>query len=164
MLKKPNRTKANRTRLKKVHIHHGKIEAPALQMLPKPGTSIKIDDPNSPYWKREAMAKWGEYIHKKYETCIVENINCFGCLQAHHLIGRKDTVLRNHPENGVLLCDHHHNQSTVLSAHKGPKGFTSFLAHYYPEIANFIIENQHMTGKPNFRADYERLCKLEAKL
>jgi len=146
------------TRMKVAHIHEGAGEK-YKPKFPKPGKSIKIDDPNSTTWKRKAISKWYEYMHLFKRYCLI-NENCEGELEAHHLIRKANELTRNDPLNGVMVCSKHHRLDPKLSAHKGPKGFAKFLNDNYPDKSEYIIANQYNTGKPNFKSDYEHLVEL----
>ena len=119
----------------------------------------KKDNPNSSYWKKKAMAAWGILMHAKYDTCLVGR-DCKGNLEAHHLISRSKVLTRNDINNGVLLCSLHHKFSNELSPHTAPVQFTEFLRENYPEKIEYVRENTHRTGKPNYQADCEHLTKL----
>lgn len=159
MQKRNPERRITRTRLKKVYFHKGKKLSEYKPKFPKPGKSIKIDDPNSPTWKRKARALWYRYIHKKFPTCLVD-LDCEGEIEAHHFIGIGNVLFAFHPENGAGLCRRHHRESKECSPHAGPEGFSEFLLENFPDVSAFIIENQHATGKADFRADCHRLEKL----
>jgi len=149
-------------RMKTVNIHEGAKDYKP--KFPKPGKKIKIDDPNSANWERKANHAWWQYINKTQNGCQVGGPDCKGPSATHHLIRKAVKIFKFHPENGLVLCLHHHTDSRECSPHAGPVGFTEFLQENLPDKAYWIIENQHKTGKPNFKADYQKLNKLLEEL
>jgi len=125
---------------------------------------VKKDNPNSGYWKKKADAKWGEYQHKFNRSCIISEVakdySCRGPLNQHHLVGRGNVYLRHNILNCAALCAFHHTFSNTLSPHGGPIGFTKFLQEHYPDKYKWVIENQHKTGKPDYRQAYLDLKEL----
>ena len=119
----------------------------------------KKDNPNSSYWKKKADKAWGAYHHHFHRYCIVNNESCAGPINQHHLITRGNVVLRHHIDNGVALCVYHHLYSPTCSAHMGPIGFSAFLQEQYPEKYEWVLKNQHKTGKPNYKESYEILTE-----
>jgi len=155
--------KIDKTRLKKSYSHEG--ATPGYKpKFPKPGKSLKIDDPNSPTWRRKAGGSWGQYIHATQTECMVNDETCQGELEAHHFVGKRNVLVCFDPDNGGILCRCHHKESKECSPHMGPLGFAELLQESYPDVAYYIIQNQHRTGKPDFRADYHRLKKLLQEL
>jgi len=138
--------------------------------LPKPGKrkkgtksksllQKKKDNPNSKYWKTKAMTMWGKFQHQTKRACIV--CGRYGIkLDAHHIIGRANVLFRNHPDNCAMLCVTHHLYDTLVSAHMAPLGFIKHLEKEFPDMIRFIEENQHKTGKPNYRDECELLKEM----
>ena len=125
---------------------------------------VKKDNPNSNYWKKKADKAWGAFQHHHFRHCIVGSIEpgtCSGPLNQHHLISRGNVFLRHEIENCASLCVWHHLYSTTCSPHGGPLGFASFLRDNYPVKHQWAIDNQHKTGKPNYRDSYETLTEWE---
>jgi len=120
----------------------------------------KLNNPNSPYWKKKASLKWGEHLHYFKRKCLVDDFDCMGNLEGHHLITKANVLTRNDPDNGVMLCTNHHRGSTSCSPHAGPEGFNKFLEDNYPDKAAYILKNKFKTGKPNFKEDYIHLTEL----
>lgn len=121
----------------------------------------KKDNPNSKYWKDKAMKMWGKFQHHTKRACIIcGRTRDETKLDAHHLIGRANVLFRNHPDNCAMLCVPHHKYDTVISAHMGQLGFIKHLKENYPDMIRFIEENQHKTGKPNYKEEYELLKEL----
>ena len=129
----------------------------------KSGLQKRKDNVNSLYWKRKAMAVWSAIMHTKFDTCLV-GVGCQGRLEAHHLLSRAKVMTRNDINNGVLLCSLHHKFSTEISPHTAPIQFTEFLRENYPDKIEYVMENMHKTGKPNYLADYEKLTEIMEKL
>ena len=120
---------------------------------------VKKDNPNSKYHKTKADKAWGQFQHHFFRTCIVDNERCKGPLNAHHLISRGNVYLRHETANCAMLCAYHHNFDTTCSPHAGPIGFTAFLKENYPHKYEWVIENQHKTGKPDYRQAYQDLTE-----
>jgi len=120
---------------------------------------IKRDNPNSKLWKNKADKAWGAYQHHFKRECLVCG-NSHSKLDAHHLIGRARTMTRHDPLNGVILCSYHHTHSVECSPHAGPIGFSEFLRENYPEKIDYVLKNQHLTGKSDYRESYELLKEL----
>jgi hypothetical protein len=88
----------------------------------------RIDNPNSSYWRSKADLAWGKMIHAAFgEKCAVNNSECKGKVEAHHLCGR-NPVVRHNPDLGILLCTIHHKFSQTCSPHGGPAGFFVWLS------------------------------------
>lgn len=115
----------------------------------------KKDKVNSKYWRNKADEYWKEYIHKRGE-CAVNNKDCKGNLEAHHLISRSQAVTRHKPVNGILLCSNHHKFSVKCSPHKGPVGFSIWLKENKPARYNFVETNRYLTGE---KVDYKAACE-----
>jgi hypothetical protein len=137
--------------------------------FPKPGkkkkgvkaTSLlqkKKDNSNSLYWKKKAMAKWGEVVHHLYRVCAVDNGHCKGRLEAHHLLSRSRVLTRNDPDNAIVLCSYHHKFSTKLSPHGAPIQFTQFLQKNYPHMIDYVNQHKNDMGAHDYKRDYEELC------
>lgn len=124
---------------------------------------VRKDNPNSGYHKKRADKAWGEYQHHFRRICLVNiagvESSCNGPLNAHHLISRGNVFLRHEINNCAMLCAYHHNFSTTCSPHAGPIGFSEFLKEHYPHKYEWVIENQHKTGKPNYELAYETLTQ-----
>jgi hypothetical protein len=136
-----------------------------MMQFPKPGkrkkgTKVKsllqrrIDKPNSAYWKKKADAMWGKLAHHLYRACIVDNDDCKGPLNAHHLVSRSNVMLRHRIENCTMLCSLHHNFSITCSPHAGPIGFFRFLENQFPHKLQWVYEHQYNTGKQDYRESY----------
>jgi len=115
---------------------------------------------NSDYWLKKADDEWKRIIHNKYGECLINNEDCEGSLEAHHLISRRKGITRHDPANGVLLCSNHHKWSVTCSPHGGPIGFSDFLKGNFPDKYHYVLTNQWTNGKHNYREAYERLCQL----
>jgi len=120
----------------------------------------KKDNSGSKYWKNKAMKQWGAVMHHRFRYCLVNNEDCSGNLEAHHLISRAKVMTRNNIDNGVMLCSNHHKWSPLLSPHMAPVQFTEFLRENYPHKIEWVMKHRNDTGKPNYETDYEYLCEL----
>ena len=126
---------------------------------------VRKDNSNSKYWKNKADTAWGTYQHQFVRRCIVGDAKtpwmsgCNGPNNAHHLVSRGNVFLRHETENCAMLCAYHHNFSITCSPHAGPIGFSEFLKEHYPHKYEWVIENQHKTGKPNYELAYETLTQ-----
>jgi len=125
--------------------------------------SEKRADPTSDLWLNKADKQWREYLHKKFNGCIVCG-QSWGKLDCHHIIGSAKHLTRHHPLNGVLLCVHHHKWNEKLSAHANPKEFKKFLSEKYPENYNFFMTKRFIRGIVDFEQAYHRLVDLTDKL
>ncbi len=119
----------------------------------------KKDDPKSKYWKTKADELWGSVIHEIYQRCAVNNEDCAGPVEAHHLITRGNVCTRHNVENGIGLCSSHHKWSPKLSAHMAPLAFTEWLQEHKPDTWEWCSQNKHKTGKPNYRQAYDILVE-----
>jgi hypothetical protein len=120
----------------------------------------KKDNSNSLYWRNKADKEWGKLIHLLYYGCAVDNGECKGKLEAHHLISRSRIITRHDPNNGILLCSHHHRFSKFISPHGAPMAFSEWLMASDPDRWAWLSANKYATGKYNHKESYERLIKL----
>jgi SAM-dependent methyltransferase len=118
------------------------------------------DNPNSAYWKHQADAAWGAYVHAQYNRCAV-NQDCSGHLEAHHLISRAIRATRHTPENGILLCALHHKWSPHLSPHGAPLQFAEWLRVNLPDKWDWVQRHKidWKTIKAHYTQAYERLSE-----
>jgi hypothetical protein len=125
----------------------------------KPKTSLqkRKDNPGSKYWRNKADDLWSTVIHAKYDRCAVDNADCSARLEAHHLIGRRNTLTRHSIENGILLCSQHHKHSQYISAHGAPMAFFEWHMTALPDQSKWCSDNKYKTGKPDYKAAYEHL-------
>jgi len=87
-----------------------------------------------------SASAWGQEIHAA-GCCAVNNRDCSGPLEAHHLIGRGHKAFKDDPRNGLLLCWAHHHGSK-LSPHGAPKAFREWLKINRPEQHTWVQENK----------------------
>ena len=122
-------------------------------------------DPRSSYWKKKADRLWGLVIHAGNDRCAVNNGECAGNLEAHHLISRANVTLRHKRVNGILLCSLHHKFSKHLSPHGAPLAFAEWMMMERPEQWQWASENKYRADiKPDYEAAYNDLmewCRLE---
>jgi len=154
------------TKLKKFMTSTEKMES--LQKKPKKKLKkdrsklqVKKDNPNSKYHKTKADKAWGAYQHHFYRTCLINDETCSGPLNAHHLVTRGNVFLRHETANCAMLCAFHHMFSPTCSPHAGPIGFTAFLRENYPDKYEWVIANQHKTGKPCYEKSFILLTELK---
>ena len=83
---------------------------------------------------------WGQEIHAA-GCCAVNDRDCCGPLEAHHLISRGRKAFKDDPRNGLLLCWAHHHGSK-LSPHGSPKAFREWMTKNRPEQAAWVEENR----------------------
>tara|TARA_R110002126_G_scaffold110987_3_gene248762 strand:- start:907 stop:1305 length:399 start_codon:yes stop_codon:yes gene_type:complete len=114
---------------------------------------------SSKLWRTKADKAWGQIIHQD-ETCLISDQYCAGKLEAHHLISRAKVFTRHELINGVLLCSFHHKYSRECSPHMGPIGFADYLQHNEPAQYQWVLDNKWKTGKPDYKAAYERLMEV----
>ena len=89
------------------------------------------------------MTTWGESVHAA-GRCAVDNEDCQGPLEAHHLIPRSHKLFRDDSQNGLSLCWQHHHGSR-LSPHGAPAAFREWLKTHLPDKYNFMQENKWHT-------------------
>jgi len=121
------------------------------------------DNPRSGYWKKKADAAWGEYMHKRFDSCAIcrKKTN----LEAHHLISRSNVLTRHLPINGIILCSNHHKFDVQISAHKGPIGFSNWMIDNRKEQVDFVTQNRFKTGeKAHYEASFIYLTELIEEL
>ena len=118
-------------------------------------------DHNSKYWRKKADDLWGEII-RSVNVCLVNDENCAGPFNAHHLIGRSRMVTRHNLKNGVCLCTHHHtfNNRQSMSIHGTPRKFWDWLAANHPKRAAWIELNKYTEGVYSHKKAYEKLNKI----
>lgn len=116
------------------------------------------DNPRSTYWKRKADALWGKVIHAIYQGCAVNDADCSGKPEAHHLISRSVGSTRHDLRNGIVLCTLHHKYSKSCSPHMGPVGFCAWLQFNENAKWRFVMAHRWSTEKPNYKEAYEYLC------
>ena len=114
-------------------------------------------NPRSTYWRNKADLAIGEWAHNAYDKCAVDNDDCCGKLEAHHLISRSIGITRHRKENIIMLCSLHHKYSNELSPHKGPIGFAQWLRKNREEQFNWVLDNKWVGGKPDYKKAYEEL-------
>lgn len=114
------------------------------------------DNPLSNLWKHKADAAWGQWVHSNYDRCAVNNKDCAGKLEAHHLISRTIRATRHCRENAILLCSMHHKYSPHLSPHMAPLQFAEWLQRNLPDRWNWVIE--HRMDWKHIKADYKAAC------
>ena len=123
----------------------------------KPMTALDRKKANvgSKYWRDKADKIWSQLV-KRDERCAV----C-GRMDikrdSHHLLSRGKVMTRHDLENGMLLCVTHHLYSPDCSPHAGPIGFVEWLEENHPEKLEWVRQNRNRTGKPDYKANYERL-------
>jgi len=114
-------------------------------------------NPNSKYWKTKADKLWSKTIRSigACEFCGgKENLN------AHHLLSRGFKATRWNLKNGVCLCARCHEFSYVLSAHKNPIRFVTWLRVVHPNKHRFVLDIDHDTIEAETPKDaFERLSK-----
>lgn len=121
----------------------------------------KKNNSNSGYWKKKADKARGAYMHHFFRTCMVCGKSANETkLDDHHLVSRSNVFLRHSIENQAMLCFYDHKHNPVCSPHAGPIGFTIFLQENYPDKYQWVIENQHKTGKPNYEESYHLLKEM----
>ena len=120
----------------------------------------KKDNQRSAYWKTKADKAWGKLIHSMFDRCAVDNGECSGNLEAHHLINRSNVCTRHSVDNGIILCSSHHKWNKYLSAHMAPLSFSEWLMMARPEQWRWASENKYVIGKPDYQQAYEDLIKM----
>ena len=118
----------------------------------------KEPKPHATYWRDKADAEITR-LHSG-RACVV----CGTCLHTcgHHLIPRsRSSYLRHDLRNIFVLCPSHHMFSNTLSAHSenalAVREFANYIEKNFPDRLRYLIENQHVTMRPDYKAAYERL-------
>ena len=127
-------------------------------LRPKSKLRRRKDNSGSTYWRNKANKKWGEYVHLP-ECCAMCGTRSRK-LDAHHIITKTYPSTRCKVMNGILLCICCHKTSNYLSAHGHAVAFSQWLEANRPEQFKWISEHKHTPGSCDYKADYERLCKL----
>jgi len=87
---------------------------------------------------------WGQEIHAAGQ-CAVNNRDCRGPLEAHHILHRHRHATANDTRGGVLLCYYHHRGKQ--SAHHTPRWFMAWLTKNRPEQAAWVEANRWKNNK-----------------
>jgi len=136
LIKKPIKKKAKKKKIKKSFLQKRK------------------DNPRSKLWDNKALWEWGRCVREKFKfTCAVNNKDCSGRLEAHHLITRDHVLIRHDIMNGILLCSSHHQFNTELSAHKGQVGFGVWMQENRPVHWAWVVHNRWKRNGETY--DYE---------
>ncbi len=53
------------------------------------------------YWRLAVKKEWGA-------GCVFHDSECWGDVQCHHIIKRDRIMLKHLPENGIPVCEYHH--------------------------------------------------------
>jgi hypothetical protein len=120
-------------------------------------------NPKSKYWRDRADTIWARLIRRPGK-CAIDNEDCAGPLNAHHLISRRIGCLRHDMCNGIALCVSHHLFSSRLSPHKGSVGFAAWMANNRPEQWDWAMQNRWSDGPVNYKEAYEKLKEIEDAL
>jgi len=116
------------------------------------------DNPRSKYYLRQADALWGKTMHRLYDTCAVNNGDCAGKVEAHHLIHKHTKSLRHDPLNCLPLCTWHHVFSPELSAHGAPIDFAEWLKENRYDKWKWVMAHKNRVGvKPDYQHAIEVL-------
>ena len=118
------------------------------------------ENPRSNYWRTKADTLWSEII-RSAGVCMINNGDCKGRLDPHHLINRSVGTMRHNLCVGVCLCSFHHVFSPRLSAHGAPLAFADWLQRNEPERWQFCQEHKYDTSKPDYKAAYEFLNQIK---
>ena len=128
--------------------------------MPKSKLQKARENPRSSLWKKKADKAWAELVHMGTK-CLIDNDECCGRLEAHHLISRAKVSTRHKIENACLLCTLHHKYHKTCSPHGGPIGFSEWLRVHEPEKYAWVLENQHKIDRPNYKEAYENLVEIK---
>lgn len=122
----------------------------------------KKENTNSKYWKKKADRAWGELVHLMFDKCAVNNTDCSGPIQAHHILHRGKLAIRHNPKVGLGLCANHHQYHPDLSPHRGVFGFMNWLREQRPAQYNWCMERRHsiQENKADYKARHEALCMM----
>ena len=122
-----------------------------------------LSDPSSRTWRDKCDRLWAKLI-RSTGKCAIDNEDCKGPLNAHHLISREIKVLRHNLANGVCLCASHHKYNRRLSAHRGVPGFARWMTNNRPETwlwAQEVIATAKEIKKPDYESRYKFLTEIE---
>lgn len=97
---------------------------------------------------------WGEIIHSLNDKCAV--CGKTGRLEAHHIFTRSRRATRWFIDNGILLCANCHKFSPILSAHKAPRAFFSWLENKMGKPWVNLLDKK---SQEIFKGDFEGVLK-----
>lgn len=122
----------------------------------------KTQSPRSKYWRNKADAEI---------TRLYKNEPCWIChklpSEPHHLLAKSQHALHRHSlENLMPLCPSHHRFGK-MAPHSvdsmAVQDFNDYIRRVFPDTWAWMEAHRFDKGKPDYRAAYERLCKVEAK-
>ena len=93
--------------------------------------------------------------------CAIDNGECKGKLEAHHIVSKSVGCLAGKLQNGILLCSYHHKYSPRLSPHKGLVGFAAWMSDNRSEQWIWCRSHRWDIEKPDYKAEYEFLKEIK---
>jgi hypothetical protein len=105
--------------------------------------------------RNKADTLWSEIIKSTgyCEKCGRTNVQ----LHPHHVIGRRNLILRWDLWNGICLCSGCHTMG-IGSAHQDSLGFLEWYKNKYPDRYEYLREKKNFYCKRTLK-DYEGLIK-----
>ena len=95
---------------------------------------------------RRLIKIWGKLVKQNAgHSCEVCG-QSFGKLDAHHIIGKRNRVLRYDLRNGVCLCATHHTLG-VRSAHGDPFWFATWMKTHRLDDYNYLNSTKNQIKK-----------------
>lgn len=99
---------------------------------------------------------WRVAIKDRDKFCqVCGNTNS---LNAHHIVGRRNRMLRWDLLNGVLLCAGCHTFKTK-SAHQDPIWFSDWFSNKYPDRKEYIDSNREEIYKSDYSEALNKILR-----
>jgi len=112
--------------------------------------------PSRKYLKKKADKLWSDIIRQRNDgMCEISDCGKMGG-QPHHIVGRKNLVLRHDLRNGCNLCFTHHIEGK-LSTINDPMWFLDWLKTNREEDYDYLMKKKHRIA---YQVDYEEKIKL----
>lgn len=112
-------------------------------------------------YKKKADAAWSLMIRLRYQHCQICGKSGYitkagitvGGLNAHHIIGRSNSLFRHDLNNGHCLCVGCHKFSRTCGPHSGSiigiTGYVDWFKENLPEQWEWFLEHKFEKGKPD---------------
>jgi len=114
----------------------------------------KMKKPSRTYQKKKADKLWSARIRQR-NGGMCEICNKMGG-QPHHIVGRKNLVLRHDLRNGINLCYTHHVGGNK-SAHNDPLWFIVWFKYHRAEDYRYLMFKRNEIA---YQVDYQEKIKL----
>jgi len=112
--------------------------------------------PSRKYLKKKADKLWSDIIRQRNDgMCEISDCGKPGG-QPHHIVGRKNLILRHDLRNGINLCYTHH-VGGKLSTQNDPIWFLDWLKTNRAKDYNYLMKKKHRIV---YQVDYQEKIKL----